>query len=105
MDPYFQPILSSVKAGHIVHPGGDHQTAIHFDQLEGRAPEQWTHHIAITDTWAVSLVRALLKEREEQINRIAELEDQVRSHQEQDEATVWAALSPTEREQAIRGAA
>ena len=72
-EPFSRPILDSVREGYIVHPGDDHQTAIHYDTLEG-TDRQWKHHLVVTDVWAILLIRAMLREHEEHINRIAVLE-------------------------------
>ena len=86
-EPFSRPILDSVREGYIVHPGDDHQTAIHYDTLEG-TDRQWKHHLVVTDVWAILLIRAMLREHEEHINRIAELEDAATSAKERYDAEI-----------------
>jgi hypothetical protein len=117
---YYHHVLGSVRSGHI-DVGTDKQCAILWDRLEG--PQRYPHSMACTDIGAIWLVEAMLVEREEHINRIAELEDAATSAKERYDADLqslrdelekanedaagraWNALSPAEREQAIRGAA
>jgi hypothetical protein len=100
--PYYTNVLGTVRSGYI-DVCEDKLPAIIWDRLDGPSMYKFTQ--AVTDFRAVQLIEAMLVEREQHINRIAELEDQVRSLEESEQATVWAALSPAEREQAIRGAA
>ena len=101
-DPYYTHVLGTVRSGYL-DVCEDKCPAIIWDRLDG--PSRYKSTQAITDFRAVQLIEAMLEEREQHIDRIAELEDRVRSLEESEQATVWSALSPAEREQAIRGAA
>ena len=99
-EPFSRPILDSIRDGYIVHPGDDHQSAIHYDTLEG-PDRQWPHHLVVTDVRGILLIRAMLKEREEHISRIAELQDAATSAKERYDADLQSLRD--ELEKANRG--
>ena len=94
-EPFSRPILDSIRDGYIVHPGDDYQTAIHYDVTEG--PSNHPHHLVVTDAWAILLIRAMLKEREEHINRIAELQDAATSAKERYDADLQSLRDELEK--------
>ena len=80
-------ILSTVRVGPLDKETDGFQTVVTFEQIEGTTG-QFRRRICVSDFYAGTLVRALLKEREEHVNRIAEMEDQIRSNQERADAEI-----------------
>lgn len=88
-------ILSTVRVETLGSTVRECQRVVSFETPEG----SYNRRIVVSDIYAGWVVEALLKDREEAQNRIAELEDQIRSLEQ---GAAWVSLSPAERDHAIR---